>query len=294
MASPGGVDARDADANANANDATAADRPPHIQVRELGRRYPGKRPVVALESASLDVAHGEFVSVLGPSGCGKSTLLRCIAGLDDATSGVLAIDGHVRRPGDGPPAGLGMVFQRDVLLDWRDVLGNVLLPLALRGELQGARAAHETRARHLLSLFGLEAFATRYPWELSGGMRQRVSICRALIDDPSLLLMDEPFGAIDALTREQLNVELQRIWLDSRKTVLFITHDIAEAVFLADRVAVFSPRPGRIVDTLAIDLPRPRSLAMRDDPAHPQHARFSQYRARIRGLFEDMGLLHDA
>lgn len=270
--------------------------PPHIQVRELGKRYPGKQPVIALESASLDVAHGEFVSVLGPSGCGKSTLLRCIAGLDEATSGVLTIDGRARGPGDGPPAGLGMVFQRDVLLDWRDVLGNVLLPLALRGELrgEGQGAAYETRARHLLSLFGLQAFERRYPWELSGGMRQRVSICRALIDDPSLLLMDEPFGAIDALTREQLNVELQRIWLDSRKTVLFITHDIAEAVFLADRVAVFSPRPGRIVETLAIDLPRPRSLAMRDDPAHPQHARFSQYCARIRHLFENMGLLHDA
>lgn len=275
---------------------------PHIQASGLGKRYPGKQPVVALESASLDVARGEFVGVLGPSGCGKSTLLRCVAGLDDATSGTLSVEGRVRRPGDGPPAGLGMVFQRDVLLDWRDVLGNVLVPLELRGALRddrkgaavGARATYEARARHLLSLFGLEVFEKRYPWELSGGMRQRVSICRALIDDPSLLLMDEPFGAIDALTREQLNVELQRIWIASRKTVLFVTHDIAEAVFLSDRVAVFSPRPGRIVETLAIDLPRPRSLAMRDDPAHPQHARFSGYRAHIRRLFENMGLLHDA
>ncbi len=230
---------------------------------------------------SVDIAPGEFFSVLGPSGCGKSTLLRCIAGLETPSGGTVRVGG---RAVDGPPESMGIVFQRDALLEWRTVLDNLMLPIDFRRK---RRQDAQPRALDLLQLFGLKGFEQRYPAELSGGMRQRAAICRALIDEPTLLLMDEPFGALDALTRDQINVELQEMWSADRKTVVFVTHSIAEAVFLSDRVAVFTPRPGRIADIIEIDLPRPRRLSVRGD------ARFNSYVTRIREMFEEMGLLKE-
>ncbi|MSQ71387.1 MAG: ABC transporter ATP-binding protein [Betaproteobacteria bacterium] len=255
-----------------------------IEIAGVSKVFPGigaLGSVTALGEVSLAIAAGEFVSILGPSGCGKSTLLRCIAGLERPSAGSIRVGGEeVTRP----PEQLGMVFQRDALLEWRSVLDNLMLPIDFR---HGKRGAYMERARDLLSLFGLSEFAQRYPSELSGGMRQRASICRALIDDPALLLMDEPFGALDALTRDQLNIELQRMWLSSHKTVAFVTHSIIEAVFLADRVVVFTPRPGAIADILDIDIPRPRRLAVRGSP------QFVAYVDRIRQLFENMGLFKE-
>jgi NitT/TauT family transport system ATP-binding protein len=177
-----------------------------------------------------------------------------------------------------------MVFQRDALLDWRSVADNLMLPIDFRS---GDRKAARARANQLLSMTGLQGFEERYPAQLSGGMRQRVAICRALVDDPVLLLMDEPFGALDALTRDQMNVELQRMWLTEHKTVIFVTHSITEAIFLGDRVVVMTPRPGRIADVIDVDLPRPRRLAVRSGE------KFLGYATHIRQLFEGMGLLKE-
>jgi NitT/TauT family transport system ATP-binding protein len=252
-----------------------------IHAHRVRKVYPGERALTALDGISLDIRPGEFVSILGPSGCGKSTFLRCVAGLEPVTEGTLSVDGRVVA---GPPDHLGMVFQRDALLEWRTIERNIQLPIEFAGKpIQAYRAA----MAKLLKLSGLSDFGDRYPRELSGGMRQRAAICRALIDQPGLLLMDEPFGALDALTRDQMNVELQRIWLDTRNTVMFVTHGIAEAVFLADRVVVFSPRPGRIADIIEVDLPRPRRLAVRET------ARFGAYTGRIRDLFHEMGLINE-
>ncbi|MFN0305738.1 MAG: ABC transporter ATP-binding protein [Burkholderiales bacterium] len=237
--------------------------------------------ITALANVSLAIAPGEFVSILGPSGCGKSTLLRCIAGLETPTTGSIRVGGATVT---APPEHLGIVFQRDALLEWRTVLDNLMLPIEFR---RGRRSEAIARAHALLELVGLNGFEHRYPAQLSGGMRQRVAICRALVDDPMLLLMDEPFGALDALTRDQLNIELQKLWLGDRKTVVFVTHSITEAVFLADRVVVFSPRPGSIVEVIPIDLPRPRRLAIRATPAFLHHT------THIRELFEGMGLLRE-
>ncbi|CAM3755540.1 ABC transporter ATP-binding protein [Bordetella sputigena] len=252
-----------------------------VSARGVGKQYPGERGVRALDSVSVELPPGRFVSILGPSGCGKSTFLRCVAGLETISAGELRVEGW---PVKGPPDGIGMVFQRDALLDWRSIRRNILLPIEFARK---PLAGYAAKARQLLELTGLQDFADCYPHELSGGMRQRAAICRALIDDPRLLLMDEPFGALDALTRDQMNVELQRIWLETRNTVLFVTHGIAEAVFLGDTVIVFSPRPGRIVETLEIDLPRPRPLSLRESPE------FGAYVRHIRGLFEDMGLIDE-
>jgi NitT/TauT family transport system ATP-binding protein len=239
-------------------------------------------PIVALDHCSLDMRPSEFVSVVGPSGCGKSTLLLMVAGLLPATAGTITIgETQVRKP----YTDLGIVFQEPVLLDWRKVMGNVLLQVELRRGL--SKKAYSGRAKELLELVGLSGFESRYPFELSGGMRQRVAICRALLHDPPLLLMDEPFGALDALTRDQLNLDLQNIWLQSRKTVMFVTHSITEAVFLSDRVAVFSARPGRVVEMLDIDLPRPRHLSIRETPE------FGRYAGEIRRIFATLGILRD-
>jgi NitT/TauT family transport system ATP-binding protein len=226
-----------------------------ISVQELSKSYPGPDGCVhALQQISFGVKEGEFVAIVGPSGCGKSTLLKILAGLMLPSKGEACLRGA---PINGPRRDIGVVFQSPVLLPWRSVLENVLLPVDVQGL---AGDCYRKAALELLSLVGLREFAHRYPWELSGGMQQRVAITRALIHDPAMLLMDEPFGALDAMTREQMNLELQRIWLERKKTVLFITHSIPEAVFLADRVLVMTQRPGRITDAVTVDIPRPRRL----------------------------------
>jgi NitT/TauT family transport system ATP-binding protein len=250
----------------------------HVVLRDVTKTYSSTRgDIAALTAIDLDIRKGEFLSLLGPSGCGKSTLLRCLAGLETITSGAVEIDGRAL---DGPPDDLGIVFQRDMLLDWRTVLGNVLLPIEFRRK---DPKDFIDPALAMLETFGLRAYAHRYPWELSGGMRQRAAICRALLDDPALLLMDEPFGALDAITRDQLNIELQRIWTTTRKTILFITHSINEAILLSDRVCVMARGPGRIEEIVEIDLPRPRSLATRDT------AGFIRYTGHVRAIFERLG-----
>ncbi|MBI2372255.1 MAG: ABC transporter ATP-binding protein, partial [Deltaproteobacteria bacterium] len=218
-------------------------------------------PVWALDGVSFDVGDSEFVVVVGRSGCGKTTLLKILAGLTPLSRGRVLIGGKEVR---GPVGNIGMVFQTPVLLPWRSVLDNVLLPI----EVMGRRTAeHERKARELIELTGLQGFEERPPRALSGGMQQRVSICRALIYDPPILLMDEPFGALDAMTREEMNGELLRIWQQRRKTVVLVTHSISEAVFLADRVIVMTPRPGRIRKVFEIALPRPRTMKVKTDPA---------------------------
>lgn len=209
--------------------------------------------VRALQDVSLDVGHNEFVTIVGPSGCGKSTLLRLAAGLLRPTAGTVAVGGAPLRR---PRRDVQMVFQSPVLLEWRSVLENVMLPVEC---MRLDRRAYREEARALLRLAGLDGFEDRRPWELSGGMQQRVGICRALVTDPETLLMDEPFGALDALTREEMALELMRIWSERRKTVLFVTHSVFEAVLLADRIVVMSHRPGRIQEVIDVSLPRPRT-----------------------------------
>jgi NitT/TauT family transport system ATP-binding protein len=255
-----------------------------VEARQVTKVYATRRgePVHALDQVSLATAPGEFVSVLGQSGCGKSTMLMLIAGLIPPSQGEIRVAGE---PLLRPRADASMVFQRDVLLDWRSVLDNVLLPVEIK---RLDRRRYGPRAHELLALVGLTGFESKYPSELSGGMRQRVAICRALIQDPSLLLMDEPFGALDALTREQVALDLQRMWAAARNSVLFITHSIEEAVFLSDRVVVMSRRPGRIVEELPVGLARPRGAHTRTDPE------FVRLVDRIRNLFRAQGVLSDA
>ena len=231
---------------------------PLLKVAGLSKNYMTRNddPIVALSPTNLTLADGEFVSVVGPSGCGKSTLMKLIAGINRPTAGQIFYRGQLV---DKATHGMGVVFQSPVLLPWLTVLENVLLPIRV---LRMDRAAAKDRARHLLALVGLEGFESKYPTELSGGMQQRVSIVRSLIHDPGLLLMDEPFGALDALTRERMSLELQRIWLANRKTVFFITHSIFESVFLSDRVLVMSPRPGRVIEEIHIPFGRPRNLEL--------------------------------
>jgi NitT/TauT family transport system ATP-binding protein len=213
----------------------------------------------AIRQLSFDVADGEFVSVLGPSGCGKSTLLMMIAGLIGPSAGEIRIkDAKVA----GPRREIGVVFQSPVLLPWRTVLQNVLFPIEL---LKLPRPQYRQRAMDLLRMTKIDEFSGLLPRQLSGGMRQRVAICRALVHDPSILLMDEPFSALDAITRDEMAVELQRIWQANRKTVIFVTHSIREAAFLSDRVLVMGRRPATIIDELAIELPRPRAIAVTED-----------------------------
>lgn len=235
--------------------------------------------VQALAEVNLAIGQGEFVSIVGPSGCGKSTLLSVVSGLVPPSTGGVTIGGSgVTKP----YTDLGFVFQQDVLLDWRSVLRNVLLQCEVRGI---GKAQAQADAMRLLMAVGLGDFAHKRPYELSGGMRQRVAICRALVHDPPLLLLDEPFGALDAITRDQLNVDMQRLWLGTSKTAIMVTHSIPEAVFLADRVIVMSPRPGRVEEVLTIDLPRPRPLAVRETPE------FGAYVREIRAVFLRGGVL---
>jgi NitT/TauT family transport system ATP-binding protein len=228
-----------------------------IQVEGLGKAYASKNGrLIALENVTLAIKQNEFVTLVGPSGCGKSTLLKLIGALIKPSRGTLLFDGV---PLVKPTRDVGIVFQEPVLLEWRTVFQNVLLPAEILGlEKTQARA----RAMDLLNLVGLSGFETCYPRELSGGMQQRVAICRALIHNPSVLLMDEPFAALDAMTREELGFELLRIWDADKKTVIFVTHNISEAILLADRVVAMSPRPGRVSKILKIELPRPRRIGM--------------------------------
>jgi NitT/TauT family transport system ATP-binding protein len=216
----------------------------------------GGDEVAALSGISLTIARNEFVCLVGPSGCGKSTLLRLVAGLVTLTSGTVSVGGTTVTE---PREDTGIVFQAPTLLPWASILDNVLFPLDMMGKLD---AAGRARARDLLALVGLSGFESKHPRELSGGMQQRAGICRALVHDPDILLMDEPFGALDALTREELTIELMRICRERPKTILFVTHSIPEAVLLADRVVVMSPRPGRIAEIIDVPLPRPRDFDM--------------------------------
>jgi NitT/TauT family transport system ATP-binding protein len=242
-----------------------------IGVRGVSMRYPGSDGgVLALKDINFTVEEGEFMALVGPSGCGKSTLLKILAGLLGGFEGQATLKGT---PIAKPRRDIGVVFQSPVLFPWRNVLGNVSLPADVQ---RLDKVKLRRQAMDLIKLVGLDGFENRYPWELSGGMQQRVGIVRALVHDPAMLLMDEPFGALDAMTRESMNVELQRIWMERRKTVLFITHSVGEAVFLADRVLVMTPRPGTIQDELKIDLARPRSLEIMNTEA------FGTYVKRIR------------
>jgi NitT/TauT family transport system ATP-binding protein len=232
-----------------------------VSARNVSKTF-GKGGITALQDVDLDVERGEFISLIGPSGCGKSTLLRVIGDLVEPTIGEVLVNGksahRARLDRD-----YGIVFQAAVLYDWRTVAKNIALPLEL---LRWDRTRRADRVKQLVELVELEGFEKHYPWQLSGGMQQRVSIARALSFSPALLLMDEPFGALDEMTRERLNLELLRIWSETGSTVIFVTHSISEAVFLSTRVVVMSPRPGRITSVVPIDLPQPRTFQTREEP----------------------------
>jgi NitT/TauT family transport system ATP-binding protein len=254
-----------------------ADRPA-ITIDGVSKTYQTRDgSLLAIDKIDVHIAQGAFVAILGPSGCGKSTLLKMLAGLEPISGGSIDLLG---RKVEGPRPDVGIAFQSPVLFPWRTVLDNVLLP----SEVQGTDPQKALGAAHaLLRLVGLSDFENKYPWELSGGMQQRVAIARSLVNDPAVLLMDEPFGALDAMTRDTMNIELQRIWLKTRNTVVLITHSIPEAVFLADRVLVMSGRPGRIIDDITLDFSRPRSVDLLGAPEFGAHV------ARIRQLFNVQG-----
>jgi NitT/TauT family transport system ATP-binding protein len=244
---------------------------PFIHLAGVTKTYrTGRKEHLAISDASFDVQPGELVSLVGPSGCGKSTLLKILAGLHKHDQGTVQI-GSRSHPFD-PARDIGMVFQAPLLLKWRRILDNVLLPAELLGL---PMAAARERARDLLALVGLSGYEDKYPYELSGGMQQRAAIARSLVHDPKLVLMDEPFGALDALTREKMNLELLRIWKEAGKTIVFVTHGISEAVFLGSRVIVFTAGPARMADNFQIDLPNPRTLDMKTQE------RFGVYTRRI-------------
>src|SRR5215813_15397432 len=249
-------------------------RRPVIELRGVSKTYrTADGEIPSLRPIDLTIGEGEFVVVVGPSGCGKTTLLKMIAGLLPPSQGAIHIEGEAITK---PHGGVGIVFQTAMLLPWRSVFRNVMMP----GEVKGLpREEYGNRAHALLNMVGLQDFENKYPWQLSGGMQQRASICRALVHDPKIVLMDEPFGALDAMTRERMNVELQRIQRETGKTVLLITHSIPEAVFLADRVLVMTERPGAIAAIYDVPLPRPRSLDAMADPV------FTELVQRIRKHF---------
>lgn len=255
---------------------------PMIDVQGVSKTFVSRKEAVhAIQSLTFQVSRGEFVAVLGPSGCGKSTLMLIIAGLLPPSDGRVLVAGQEVT---APQTDVGIVFQRPVLLDWRNALGNVLVQVELRR--LNARDYQE-RALQLLGSAGLAGFENKYPYELSGGMQQRVSICRALVHNPPLLMMDEPFGALDALTREQMRIDVERLMIEEQKTVLFVTHSIAEAVQLADRVIVLGPRPSSIESIIEIDLPRPRHRAVQESP------HFLDFVRGITDIFMARGVLHD-
>ena len=261
-----------------------ADKPssPLIQIKQLGVQYTtlNHESIQAIDRIDMALTEGEFCVIVGPSGCGKSTLLKVLAGLVPPTRGSVSLNGQIV---DSTRNDIGFVFQNATLLPWLSILDNVLLPLRIQQ--RPDRGTWVARAHQLLEMVGLSDFASRYPSELSGGMQQRVGMARALIHDPSLLLMDEPFGALDALTRETMNSQLQSIWMKRPKTVLFVTHSISEAVFLADRILVMSPRPGKIEEIIPIDLPRPRNFQTIDS------VQFTEYAKRVRGCLHSKEIL---
>lgn len=262
---------------------------PCVELRNVSLHYSSDgRPVHALEDVSLSIMPGEFIAIAGPSGCGKTTILKLIAGLMLPTRGQVLIDDQVVA---GPQKRVGMAFQNPSLLPWRTALQNVLLPLEVvqphRAQFNARRKAYEQEAHRLLDIVGLNGFADKPPYQLSGGMQQRVALCRALIHRPEILLLDEPFAALDAFTREELWGVLQELWTTSRCTVIMVTHDLREAVFLAGRVYVMSARPGRIVHQEMIDLPRPRTLADTFTPdfvnyVHRIYDKIGQVRQEVR------------
>ena len=259
------------------NGDRAATSSSSIFLDKVEKTYGGPAGVRAVAPITVELPAGEAVSIVGPSGCGKSTLMRLIAGLDAPTGGRIRIGS---RAVTGPVPDIGIVFQRDLLLEWRRVLGNVMLPAEIKG-LGGL----QERARELLAELDIASFADAYPWQLSGGMRQRVAIARALLPRPKLLFLDEPFSALDALTRDQMNVLLQRLQTSQGVTTLMITHSISEAIFCADRVLVMSGRPGCVLDDIRVPFERPRRLAVRETPA------FAAIGRRIREHFEKAGVL---
>jgi NitT/TauT family transport system ATP-binding protein len=252
-----------------------------ISVQNLNKIYRTREgaDIHALQDINFKMQQGEFVTVVGPSGCGKSTLLKILAGILPRTDGSVYL---MNEPIEGPRRDIGVVFQAPVLLPWLTVLDNVMVPVQVQHR---DKKVYRQRALELLEMTGLSEFEKKYPFELSGGMQQRVGISRALVNDPAILLMDEPFGALDAMTREHMNIELLRIWRESKKTVLFITHSIAESVLLADRVIVLTPRPGKIARVIEVDLPRPRSVDMYATP------KFGEYAKDIRTLLNVKGAI---
>jgi NitT/TauT family transport system ATP-binding protein len=241
---------------------------PLVSVTDVSMIYKTKDPngqaleTIALKDANLEINQGEFISLIGPSGCGKTTLLRLLADLIQPTIGTLLIGGKTPKAARESRA-YGYVFQAPALFEWRTVKQNVMLPLEIMGFSKEERTS---RAEKMLKLVGLEKFAQNYPWQLSGGMQQRASIARALAFDPQLIFMDEPFGALDEITRENLNLELLRLWRETGKTIIFVTHSIPEAVFLSTRIVVMTPRPGKIEKVINVDLPQPRNFETRETP----------------------------
>ncbi len=264
------------------NDRGPATRGVRLQIDRVSKVFgeDGDKPFEALRPTSVDIRPGEFVSVVGPSGCGKSTLMLMVAGLLEASGGAVYVDGKALA---GPLTDVGIAFQDHLLLDFRTAVDNVLLQGVIR---KLPLAPIRQRTAELFERLGLTRAADRYPSQMSGGMRQRVSLARALVLRPPILLMDEPFGALDALTRLQVRYDLEQLWMSERPTVLFITHSVEEAVGLSDRVLVMSPSPGRVVEELRIDLPRPRPLALGEDPA------LAEYASRIYDHFARLGVIH--
>ncbi|HSV81292.1 MAG TPA: ABC transporter ATP-binding protein [Ramlibacter sp.] len=254
---------------AGRDNAVAIDRVSKVFTTREGK------DVLAVDNASFRIEDGQFVSIVGPSGCGKTTLLRMLAGLLAPTSGSLRIGDQ---PVTGTRTDIGIVFQQSLLLPWLNILSNVLIPVEVQGR---GRESYVRRAKELIAMVGLAGYETRLPRELSGGMQQRVALARALVHDPAILLMDEPFGALDAMTRETMNVELQRIWATDRKTSLFITHSIPEAVFLSDRVVVMTPKPGRIATVIDVPFARPRGIELFGT------AEFAALTAEVRTVFQE-------
>ena len=270
----------DSDLAVSGDKADRANVTAAVAVHNVSKHFESKRGNVhAVEDVSLTIGMGEFVSILGPSGCGKSTMLNMIAGLTAPTQGTIEVLG---KSVTGPVHELGIVFQQHLLLPWRTILHNVLLQIEVR---RLNRASYKERAERLLDRVGLSGFFDRFPDELSGGMNQRAAIVRALIHDPDLLLMDEPFGALDAITRDQMALDFHHLSRQEGKTVLFVTHSISEAVFLSNRVVVMSTRPGRVEEIISIELPRERHFEIREEP------QFARYMRHVRRLFERMGIL---